>query len=56
MCRERRKVAKPKVAKEKARARARVELKPLQLLHLLRKTIWTSSVMIPRLTPPLPLP
>ena len=60
MCRVRRgKVAKPKVVKEEkqARARARVELKPLLLLpHPPRKTKWTSLVMIPRLTPLLPKP
>ena len=58
MCRVRRKVARPKVAKEKARERARVALKPLKLLLplLLRRTKWTSLVMIPRLTPLPPKP
>ena len=56
MCRASRKVAREatrtrKVVKEKARARARVELKPLKLPQPPRKTIWTSLVMIPTLTP-----
>ena len=61
MCRASRKVAREvtkKVVKEKARVRARVELKPLKLLllHLPRKTKWTSLVMTPRPTPLPPKP
>ena len=55
MYRVRRKVARLKAAKEKARARARVALKPLLPL-LLRRTKWTSLVMIPRLMPLPPKP
>ena len=58
MYRVRRKVAsRLKVVRVKeARARARVELKPLKLPQPPRKTKWTSLVMTPRLTPLLPKP
>ena len=59
MYRVRRKVAsRLKVVRVKeARARARVELKPLlPQQHPPRKTKWTSLVMTPRLTPLLPKP
>ena len=62
MYRVRRKVAsRLKVVRVKeARARARVELKPLlpqqHQQHQPRKTKWTSLVMTPRLTPLLPKP